>query len=460
MTTSFIADIAARAPQREVLPAEPESFWLPRAAYDVAPALGANRRCAVAIVGGGFSGLSAAYHLKRLHPQLDIDLFEAGAIGFGASGLNTGQCAPRIGPPIERQVRSVGEETAAACHQYSLTAMKQAVELIEREHIDCDLHETGQWQVALTERQATLLERRARIYRRLGFDADFVSGEALRRELPGSPAIVAALSFPAFALNPGRLCLGLKRAVQRAGVSVFERSAVAQIEIGATPRLRVSGHTVHADRVIVATDGFAPALGILRRCVFPVRVFAMATRPLRPDERRAIGWSGGQGLYDARHVFNFLRVTPQGQIIIGGEYAYTQPNADVDFGPHDRRSKRLADDLRYYFPVLRGIEFESRWSGVLGCTLDGWPIIAPLGDNGNVYYVGAWNGHGVALATASGNVVADVLMRAPTEQRADLPWLRRQAPGLPAAWLAPWALSGYMTSLRMRDAWEGLPHGH
>jgi gamma-glutamylputrescine oxidase len=460
MTTRVIADIAERAPQREALPTEVGTFWLPGAPHDVAPALDADRRCAVAIVGGGFSGLSAAYHLKRLQPQLNIDLYEAGAIGFGTSGLNTGQCTPRVGPPIERQVRSMGEEAAAACYRYSLAAMNQTVELIERERIDCDLQETGQWQVALTERQALLLDRRAQIYRRLGFDADLISGAALRRELPGSPTILAALSFPAFALNPGSLCLGLKRVVQRAGVSVFERSAVTNIEICATPRLRVNGHAVRADCVIIATNGFASALGILRRCVFPVRVFAMATRPLRRDERRAIGWSGGQGLYDARHVFNFLRLTPQGQVVIGGEFAHTQPNVGVDVAPSDGRSKRLAAGLAYYFPALRDIEFEARWSGVVGCTLDGWPIIAPLGDDDNVYYVGAWNGHGVALATTSGSVVADVLTRAPAEQRVALPWLRRRAPGLPAAWLAPWALAGHMASLRLYDAWDGLfAHG-
>lgn len=453
--TTLTADLAPHAPPREALPSVLESFWLPRAVYDVAPVLGADRSCAVAIVGGGYSGLSAAYHLKRLRPELDIALFEARAIGFGASGLNSGQCAPRVGPPIERQVRALGEQAAAACYRHSLEAMNQTVALIEREQIDCDIEDTGQWEVALNDRQAALIECRARIYRELGFKVEFVRGEALRRQLPGSPTVTAALSFPAFTLNPGRLCLGLKRAVQRDGVSVFERSAVDAIDIGALVRLRVNGHTVLADRVVIATDGFTPSLGLFRRCVFPVQVSAVATRPLREDERRAIGWSGGQGLYDARHVFNFLRLTPQGQIVIGGEYTYAHPRGNGEASTLERRRARFSENLAHFFPALRGIAFASHWSGVLGCTLDGWPLIAPLSESGNAYYVGGWNGHGVALATASGSVVANLSLGTGRAGIGDFPWLRRGAPGLPGAWLVPWAMSAYLASQRMRDAWEG-----
>src|SRR5262249_1235176 len=203
----------------------------------------------------------------------------------------------------------------------------------------------------------------------------------------------------------------------------------------------------------VATDGHAPSLGIFRRSVFPVRVFAAATRPLRREEREAVGWPGERGLYDARHMFNFLRITPSGEIVIGGEYAYARPGTEPGAAESDRAGARLARNLAMLFPALRDIGLGRRWSGTTGCTLDGWPLVAPLGERRNAWHVGAWNGHGVALAPASSGLLAPLTARGPPSALRR-PAVRPRAPRRPPAALVPWAAAAHMASMRARDAWE------
>ncbi|CAG4903127.1 NAD(P)/FAD-dependent oxidoreductase [Paraburkholderia saeva] len=410
----------------------PSTLWLPFPLDEPTCAVGADLTCDVAIVGGGLTGLSTALHLKAVEPRLDVVLLDAGRIGYGASGLNSGQCAPRIGPAIERQVKSPGPDFAHAAYAYSLEAMALTTSLANRCEIDCELHDAGQWQVALRDADALTLEKRATIYRALGFDVPLLGADALRASLPDSQRIRNAIAFPARLLNPGRLCIGLKRAALERGVRIFEHTRVSRFARD-TGALHVRNSMINATRIVFATDGgigSIDGLDAFRRTVLPVAAFAAVTRPLSSDERRVIGWHQGQGLYDTRPMFNFLRPLADGRLLIGGGYRYA-PGEKVDLDLHERSAPDLTGQLPLFFPSLGAMTAGSVWHGTLGCTLNEWPVVRALDAERRYWHAGGWNGHGVALAVAAGRDLAHAM--AGQVAMPAVPWTSPRAPGLPLA---------------------------
>lgn len=426
------------------------TVWLPIPLDERAPAPSGHLRCDVAVVGGGLSGLSTALHLKLAAPQLDVLLLEAGRIGYGASGLNSGQCAPRIGPAIENQVRSLGEEFARAAYDYSLEAVDFAVQFAKQLSIACEMRRAGQWQVALRDTDALKLERRAAAYRSLGLAVPLLNADAVRTSLPGAVRIHNALVYPAWLLNPGQLCVGMKRVALDHGVRIFESARVERLERD-TGTLHVGDNSIRATRVVLAVDGAIGGLIASRGTVLPVTALAAVTRPLSAEQRATIGWTQGQGLYDTRPMFNFLRPLTDGRLLIGGSYRYARRmNASMSQTPQDVR--HLLAQLSLFFPSLGSMTAELVWHGLLGCTLNEWPIVAPLDRDRRHWHIGAWNGHGVALALRAGRDLAYAM----TGQIAlpDIPWRCPRSPNLPPrllSFLVPLHLEWLRRSSRMTN---------
>lgn len=408
------------------------SVWLDGPIDELTAAAPGDTACDVAIVGGGLAGLSTALHLKLLAPRLDVLVLEAGRIGYGQSGLNSGQCAPRIGPPIEKQVRALGAEFARAAHQYSLDAVELVRQVVTELAIDCEMQHAGQWQVALRDTDALQLENRAQVFSSLGFDLPLLSADAVRASLPDAHRIRNALVFPASTLNPARLCVGLKRAALAHGVRIHENTCVIRIERSTSALVTARG-AVRASHVVLAVDGGIGKLGLLRRNVIPVAAFGARTRPLSEAERASIGWTDGQGIFDARPLFNFMRPLADGRLLIGGSYRFAGNN--VIAPPLAARcTEELSEQLAMFFPSLRSVPFDARWHGLLGCTLNDWPIVAPLDLDCRHWHVGAWNGHGIALAMSAGRDLARTL--AGLSPMPEVPWCCPRAPRVPGRLLA------------------------
>ncbi len=442
-----------------IVPVPPEdlTFWVDGTAPP-SPQLRTLERADVAIVGGGFSGLSAAYHLLRRDPGLDVVILETAVVGSGASGRNTGILRPGVGGTVLELCHRFGEEEAARLYRASVDAVDSVLRLIREEGLRCELEERYHVKVAVTSRQARLVAREAETLARFGFPVEYFDARNLASivPLPGH----AAIGYPQGGqLNPAKLARELKRVVAANGARIFERTRVTAIRPGPTVRLEVPGGAVEAERVVLATNAHTPGLGLLCGQIVPVQSHVSVTAALAPEQVEALRWPSRRSFSDKRHVFDYFRLTSDSRIMFGGGHPAYRPAPGArsagrtDFAqPSIWRAQR--ELFARLFPTLADVPITHQWSGSVGMTLDRLPLIGELAGAPGIVFVGGWSGHGVGLATASGALVADLLSGRPVAE--DLPWLRASAPQLPPDPFRVAGLSAYVRGLKLADRVDAL----
>jgi glycine/D-amino acid oxidase-like deaminating enzyme len=220
-------------------------------------------RADVAIVGGGYTGLSTALSLRAA--GIDAVLLERDFAGAGASGRNAGHLTPTIGKDLPTLLKLFGRERATALVRYADDAVNYTERTIESAAIDCDYIASGNVLAAVHPKQEARLRKSAATAASLGAHVRFLAPDQMReRALPPS-FLCGVLEERGGTLNPGRYVMGLRKAALAAGVRLFESTAVAAIEDGAPAKVRTPHGSVVADRVVVATNAYTPQLGFKRR---------------------------------------------------------------------------------------------------------------------------------------------------------------------------------------------------
>jgi gamma-glutamylputrescine oxidase len=422
-----------------------------------APALRGRLRTDVAIVGGGLTGLSTAYHLAAAHPGLRIAVLEASTFGAGASGRNTGMLGPGVGQSLAALVGRLGPQAAAALYRETLNAVSLARALIERENIACDLQMTGQLLRAGSIGDRRRLARQAALMQALDLPVE-VQDEATTPDLPRAPGGPgdgpAALRLPhAGLLHPGKLVAGLGARAAARGVQLYQQARVMAIGEGRPLHLSLGGgDEVIADHAVVATAGYTAGLGLLRGRVLPVHLQALATAPLPAGALHALRWSGREGVVEARRLFNYFRLTADDRLVFGGgapRYHWRgRPPADEG----RRALTTLRRELHATFPgEIARLPITHLWTGVIGYTLDALPSIGRDPRRPGVVHALGWCGHGLALSVAAGEWMSRLIFAPPAAaDLTRLAWSRAAPPALPGEalrWLSFRAAVGAMALL-------------
>ncbi len=405
-------------------------------------------------MGAGFAGLSAAYHLARARPGLDVVVVEAAVAGAGASGRNTGILRPGVGGTVLDLCERFGERTARRLYAASVDAVHDVRTLIAAEGIRCDLEDVTHVKVALTSRQAATLRREAKMLARLGFPADYFEDPPVPVRSHGG------LSYPGSGqLNPALLVRGLKRIVLERGVRVLENAPVLAVRPGSPVQLDLGrAGTLAAERVVLATDAHTPGLGLLAGQVIPLQTHVGVTQPLTCAQLTELGWTGRHSFSDKRHVFDYFRLTRDDRLMFGGgRPVYRSAHRDRSAGATDLADPRVwstqREGLARTFPALAEVAITHQWAGTVGMTLDRFPIIGEVAPG--VVVAAGWSGHGVHLAIASGAVVADLVL-GNAKPLAGLPWVRDAAPRVPADPVRAAGLRAYLQVLQWTDRLEAL----
>lgn len=392
------------------------SFWLETTRRAPGPALEGAVGADVAILGGGFTGLAAAWFLKRAQPELRLAVLEAETVGSGSSGRCAGIATTGFGPGLSLTAALIGREQARQAH----LQMEQAVELVERlvlqNRIDCDYERPGLLRVATTPALADRLQDEVRLAERLGLKGiEWQDGPSVRRQLEGGSLLGAWWEPRCGLLDPAKLLFGMRDLLLRSGVAFYEGSPAVGVraKLGKlyvqTPR-----GGILAEKVVVALNAYSDALPRLRRRQIPVTAYALVSERLPPAALDQIGWQRRQAMEEGRHLCRSYRLTRDGRVLVSGRDARQATGPGLG-GSDAKLFRRAQERAQLLFPALRGLRFPYRWAGPVSVPMQPVPALGCAGDRRIVFALGC-TGHGLALSHLNGWTLADLVREERTER--------------------------------------------
>ncbi|WP_019658066.1 NAD(P)/FAD-dependent oxidoreductase [Variovorax atrisoli] len=395
----------------------------------------------VAIVGAGFTGLSAAIALAK--KGASVAVFEAATVGSAASGRNGGMCNNGFAQDYCALAGRLGRERANMLYRAFDAGVCKVESLIAEEGIDCDFRRVGKLKLAAKPAHYDKLARsQALMQKECDPDTHMVTRGELRSEI-GSDRYFGGLVFRKSAgMHVGRYGHGLAVAAARRGVHIHENTPVIGLERqgGSAHRVETPRGSILARQVLLATGTSAVGpLGWIRRRIVPVGAFIIVTEPLpvevldRLTPRRRM-------TTDTKNFVNYFRVTPDNRLLFGGRarFAASNPASDRKSGAILHRS------LVELFPELRDTRIDYCWGGMVDMTRDRLPR---AGERNGLFYSMGYSGHGTHMSTYMGAIMAEVM-----NGRADLnPWRDFDWPAIPGHFGKPWFLPIVGAYYRFQD---------
>lgn len=366
--------------------------------FPAQPALQGETSADVVVVGGGFTGLSAALHAAEA--GMKVVLLEAQRIGWGASGRNGGQMIPGLRWGALDLVERFGEDAARRILLLANSAGELVRERIARHKIDCDLRH-GHFHAAAKRSHLDNMRRELDCLQRL-VDYRFAS---VVSAADVSDFVASRIYYGGtIDMNGGHLhalnyALGLAKAALKAKVRIFECSAVTGIDHGTPVIAQTAQGQVMARHAVLACDtatgDLEPSLSAM---TMGIANYNVATAPLSRELANRLIPSGA-AVSDSRFVLNYYRMSADHRLIFGGGEKYTQrPPADI--------AGFVRPYLERVFPQLKGVGIDYAWGGTVGVTRNRLPHVGRIG---NAFFAHGWSGHGVVITTLAGQLIAEAM---------------------------------------------------
>jgi len=404
-----------------------------------APLLQGDRTVSVAIVGGGFTGLSTALHLAQA--GTDVAVLEAHEPGWGASGRNGGQVNPGLKHDPDAILRDFGPEMGRRMIRLSGGAPQAVFDLVREHQIQCEAHQGGTIRAAYHQAGFAEISAGASQQIRQGAPVELLDAEAMRGMTGSGRYVGGLIDRRGGNVNPLGYARGLADAAQRAGAAIHGGSPVTRV-VREDGRWAVSTPTgtLRAEQLVLCTNGYTDNLWPgLRRSVVPVFSAIAATEPLPEALARSI-MPTRSVLYEIASITVYYRLDAWNRLLMGGRSALHDTS-----DPQEYSYRRLIRYSETLWPQLKGVRWEHFWNGQLAITPDHYPhlhepapgVIAALG----------YNGRGVAMATAMGRQIARRILSPGAEL--DMPVTDLKPIPFHALWRS--AVAARVTYGRIRD---------
>jgi gamma-glutamylputrescine oxidase len=355
------------------------------------------------VVGGGFAGLSTAYHLAARGYETIV--LEADRVGAGASGRNSGFVLPGYAMEIDKLFQALGASRAELLWRLSVEAVRLVATLIERHRISCDL-KSGALTAAASIGDLRALEEQARLMHACGYARPTLLDRAGVRGIVAAPLYCGALlDDGALHLDPLQLARGLARAAISEGATIHEESPVSSIERGEHLRAVTPRGVVEARHVVLAANAYlGPLAPRIARRILPITAVIGATEPLGAATARQL-LRRDLAVFDTQPALDYYRLTPDHRLIFGSASRFVGPTRRQTGAWLERQIARV-------FPQLQTPRMAFVWRGQVDLTRNRLPDI---GRQDDLWYAQGFNGHGVALSILSGRAIADAIAGHPED---------------------------------------------
>lgn len=382
----------------------PPSYYLDSVGPPVNyPQFAGQVACDICVVGGGYTGISAALNLAEAGYK--VVLLEGERIGWGASGRNGGQVINGFAKDLPGVAQLLGQAQAKQLWELSREATQMVRDRIVRHGMDVE-YKSGYLLAAARPRHMADLRAEQNYLAGLGYTQSRLLDRASVTEHVRSTRFHGGLiDMGAGHLHPLKYMRGLAAAAAKAGVQIFEKSRVTQIQpgsgAGSGKALAITDRgEVRASHLVLCCNAYIGALEpVLRARIMPVGTYIIATEPL--GRERALGLlPENVCVSDTNFVLDYFRLSADWRMLFGGRVSYTTM-------PPIGMAQRMAQRMRATFPDLHDVAISHAWGGFVDISRNRLPDIGRM--PGNVYYAQGFSGHGVALTGLAGKVIADAI---------------------------------------------------
>lgn len=398
------------------LPSAP-SYWHSTADAIQYPQLTSSKQTDVAIIGGGYTGLSCAIHLARLGVK-DITVLEANHIGWGCSSRNAGFVLPGSGRIGYRDlVKRFGKESTLGLHDNYIQAIDLIRELISDNELNVDQTEDGYLKLAHSQNWFGKLQSNADyLQSQFGYEVEVLSKTQLSEQHVQHNKAYGAIRYSnGFGVNPLKLVNGYAQLAHNSGVNIFCNTPAQRFaKNGSQHLIETEQGDLLADKIVFATNGYTPAKlkTPLQGKTLPVLTAVIVTRPLTEEELQASHFKTHQVMMDTRELKYYYRLLPDNRILFGGRGAISGRQADSHKYPN-----RLLAELKASFPGLNKVSIDFNWHGWIAVSLDQMPHLYK--SKQQEYYATGYCGSGLSFSAFAGKQLADLV----TEQPLNTPLL-------------------------------------